>query len=119
MLPQLKAADTLDKFAAAIGYSASGLSFILYKMTDADKYKTFDVPKASGGTRTIHAPTEKLKRLQSRLASVILECNAEIHEKKPLRPLSHGFEKGMSIFTNAWEHKNRRYVLNIDIENFF
>src|ERR1700733_4201455 len=119
MLSQLQAADTFEKFAAAIGYKSSGLSFILYKMTDATKYKTFDIPKASGGTRTIHAPTEKLKRLQGRLANILFECNLEIHGKKPLPPLSHGFEKGRSIFTNAWEHKNRRYVLNIDIENFF
>jgi RNA-directed DNA polymerase len=119
MLSQLKAADTLDKFAAAIGYKSSGLSFILYKMTEAAKYTTFDIPKPSGGTRTIHAPTEKLKRLQGRLASVLLECNSEIHEKKPRPPLSHGFEKGRSIFTNAWEHKTRRYVLNFDVENFF
>jgi len=119
MLSRLKLADTLDKFAAAIGYKASGLSFILYKMPESAKYLTFGVPKASGGMRTIHAPTEKLKRLQGRLASVLLECNSEIHEKNPLPPLSHGFEKGRSIFTNAWEHKSRRYVLNIDIENFF
>lgn len=119
MLSQLKAANALDKFASAIGYKSSGLSFILYKMTDATKYKTFDIPKASGGTRTIHAPTEKLKHLQSRLASVLLECNSEIHAKKPRPPLSHGFEKGRSIFTNAWEHKSRRYVLNIDVEDFF
>src|SRR3984885_1253897 len=119
MLSQLQAADTFEKFAAAIGYKSSGLSFILYKMTDAAKYQTFDIPKSSGGTRTIHAPTEKLKRLQARLANVILECNIEINTKNPLPPLSHGFEKGRSIFTNAWEHKNRRFVLNIDVENFF
>lgn len=119
MLSQLQSADTLDKFAAAIGYKAAGLSFILYKLPDTVKYETFEIPKASGGTRTIHAPTEKLKRLQTRLASVLFECNSEIQEEKNLTPLSHGFEKGRSIFTNAWEHKNRRYVLNIDIENFF
>ena len=119
MLSQLKSADTFDKFAKAIGYKSSGLSFILYKMTDAHKYRTFEIPKASGGTRTIHAPTEKLKRLQARLADILFQCNSEVHEKKPLRPLSHGFEVGRSIFTNAWEHKNRRYVLNIDVENFF
>src|SRR4051812_46861508 len=100
MLSQLKQADTLEKFAAAIGYSPSGLSFILYKMTDATKYQTFEIPKAGGGVRIIHAPSEKLKRLQSRLADVILECNAEIQANRPLRPLSHGFEKGRSIFTN-------------------
>lgn len=119
MLSQLKTADTLEKFASAIGYSPSGLSFILYKMADTAKYQTFDIPKANGGARTIHAPTEKLKRLQTRLASVILECNTELAANNPRPPLSHGFEKKRSIFTNAWEHKNRRFVLNLDLENFF
>ena len=119
MLSQLKSADTFNTFASTIRYKSSGLSFILYKMTDTDKYQTFQIPKAGGGTRTIHAPTEKLKRLQSRLADILLQCNSEIDKKKSLPPLSHGFEVGRSIFTNAWEHKNRRYVLNIDVENFF
>jgi RNA-directed DNA polymerase len=119
MLAQLKSADTFDRFAAAIGYKSAGLSFILYKIPDSLKYQTFNIPKSSGGTRTIHAPTERLKKLQVRLAKVIHECNVEISEKSALPPISHGFEVGRSIFTNAWVHKNKRHVLNIDIENFF
>ncbi|WP_083467668.1 retron Ec67 family RNA-directed DNA polymerase/endonuclease [Methylobacterium tarhaniae] len=119
MLSQLKSASTIDRFAAALGYKPAALAFILFKMTDAEKYQTFTIAKASGGVRTIHAPTEKLKRLQKRLANVLADCRKEIHDKKPLSTLSHGFEPDRSIFTNAWAHKNRRYVLNLDLEDFF
>jgi RNA-directed DNA polymerase len=119
MLTELQAADTFERFASAIGYKASGLSFILYRLPDSAKYQTFDIAKSSGGTRTIHAPMDRLKALQTRMASVIRQCTDEIDKRRPLPPLSHGFEVGRSIFTNAWVHKNRRYVLNIDIEDFF
>ena len=33
--------------------------------------------------------------------------------------ISHGFEKGKSIITNARIHRNKRFVLNIDLKDFF
>ena len=37
----------------------------------------------------------------------------------PPPPLAHGFARGRSIFTNASVHKHRRYVLNLDLQDFF
>lgn len=33
--------------------------------------------------------------------------------------ISHGFEKNKNIVTNAKVHCNKRYVVNIDLEDFF
>ena len=33
--------------------------------------------------------------------------------------LSHAFEKGKSIITNSQMHRNKKYILNIDLKNFF
>src|SRR6185437_5065944 len=33
--------------------------------------------------------------------------------------LAHGFKRKRSIVTNATKHKNRRFVFNLDLENFF
>lgn len=33
--------------------------------------------------------------------------------------ISHGFQKGKSIITNASAHKHKKYILNIDISDFF
>ncbi|PRX03471.1 UNVERIFIED_ORG: RNA-directed DNA polymerase [Martelella mediterranea] len=35
------------------------------------------------------------------------------------RVLSHGFKKGSSIITNAANHRNKRWVFNIDLKDFF
>ena len=33
--------------------------------------------------------------------------------------MSHGFRRHYSIITNARRHKRRRYVLNLDLQDFF
>src|SRR5262249_7352449 len=33
--------------------------------------------------------------------------------------IAHGFKRARSIITNARQHRNRRYVFNIDLQNFF
>ncbi len=33
--------------------------------------------------------------------------------------LAHGFKRDRSIITNAVKHKKRRYVFNIDLNDFF
>jgi retron-type reverse transcriptase len=95
------------------------LAYILYKIPGASKYKTFEIPKKSGGTRKICAPMDPLKTLQRRLSKLLYECRAEIEKKAPRRALSHGFRKSHSIFSNAKLHKNRTYVLNLDLQDFF
>lgn len=45
---------------------------------------------------------------------------AELGKATPARrSLAHGFERSRSIMTNASLHKRRRYVLNLDLEDFF
>lgn len=60
-----------------------------------------------------------MKAIQRELADVLNECREEIQKETPRRPLSHGFRKNLSIITNAHGHTARRYVLNIDIADFF
>jgi RNA-directed DNA polymerase len=47
------------------------------------------------------------------------EIDAKSSEDKKRKSLSHGFKKSHSIITNASPHRNQRYVLNLDLENFF
>ena len=57
--------------------------------------------------------------LQKQLSELLYECRGEIEGGAIRTPLSHGFRKGHSIFDNASNHKKRRYVLNLDLEDFF
>jgi RNA-directed DNA polymerase len=119
-LAKLKAAHSLEDVAQLLGYTASGLSYILYKIPDAAKYHEFEIPKRNGGTRKIKAPQPHLKALQRRLANLLYLSLLEIEKNgSPRRALSHGFARSLSIVTNASAHKRRRYVLNLDLKDFF
>ncbi len=130
----LKKAITLNDLAVLLGYKAKSLSYILYKIPDVDKYSDFTIPKKNGGERKICAPIPRLKKLQKRLADLLYECaddlKPELEKTKAIkgnnpkrnrakRSISHGFQKGLSISSNAELHIRKRYVFNIDIEDFF
>lgn len=119
-LIKLRSAKTLNDVAALLGYKASALSFILYKKHETTKYKEFEITKRHGGTRKICAPLPELKLLQRRLSDLLQICVKEINETNGFDDrISHGFKPGKSIITNAKEHRNRRFVFNVDLTDFF
>lgn len=118
-LTNLKAAKTLEELAGILGYKASTLAYITYKIPDTQKYAKFKIPKRNGGEREICAPTDRLKTLQRHLANVLYACRDAIDAESGRRSLSHGFRRKHSIITNARRHKRRRYVLNLDLQDFF
>lgn len=75
-------------------------------------YRTFTIPKRSGGVRTISAPDVELKRLQRRILRRVLG-------RLRSHPAATGFERGHSIVTNALPHVNRAVVVHLDLQNFF
>ncbi len=119
-LEELKAATSLSDVAHLLGYEPKAVSYILYKLPAARKYTTFEIPKRSGGQRTIKAPVHRLKGLQRKLADLLQDCLDEINTARKLKDrASHGFKRKRSIITNARQHRNRRWVFNIDLEDFF
>ncbi|MCJ8320670.1 MAG: retron Ec67 family RNA-directed DNA polymerase/endonuclease [Colwellia sp.] len=136
-LAKLKKSSSLKDIAELLGYTPQSLSYILYKIDDSKLYTSFTIPKKSGGDRTILKPCDKLKLLQKCLSNLLYECLDEIKpkgeklkdfqgddntkgkKKRAVKSISHGYEKGLSISTNAEMHINKRYVYNIDIKSFF
>ncbi len=119
-LEKLHEAKSLADIAKLLGFTPRGVSYVLYKMDAGKKYRSFDIPKKSGGVRTIHAPEPRLASLQTRLSKLLYDC---VHEKmKTDRRLwfaSHGFHRGRTIVSNAEVHRRRRFIFNLDLENFF
>ena len=76
------------------------------------RYKSFDIPKKSGGVRTIHAPVSGLKHILKPL-NLILQCVSQPHHR------ASGFVLGKSIADNAKYHVGKHYVYNIDLKDFF
>ena len=77
-----------------------------------NNYFSFDIPKKNGEMRTISAPKEKLGQIQRAL----LEKLSSAYEP---RKCVNGFVKGKSILTNAKAHIENKYLLNLDLKDFF
>lgn len=118
-LQKLKAATSRKDLAVILGYKPKTMTAIVYQTPPAAKYTTFEIAKKSGGKRSIKAPIPKLKKLQAHLSHVLYQCLAEIERERSAKPLSFGFRKDRSISENASRHKRRRWVLNLDLEDFF
>jgi retron-type reverse transcriptase len=119
-LANLKAATRLRDIAKLLTINPSHLSYILFKTPPEKKYETFDIPKRNGQRRTISAPVGTLKFAQRQLSTLLQDCIDEINHSTGRKDrVSHGFKRDKSIMTNAREHRNRRYVFNIDLADFF
>lgn len=119
-LERLKKTKSLSDLAKLLGFTPKGLSYVIHQIPDAKKYRVFEIPKKTGGTRTIKAPVDELSLLQSRLAELLTECVEELIKDNPRYwAASHGFRKSRTIVSNANAHRKRRYVFNIDLADFF
>ncbi|MCE5266712.1 MAG: TIR domain-containing protein [Planctomycetaceae bacterium] len=103
---------TRSDVANLLATSDAQLRYLLYGRHEDSRYCTFRVPKRKRGFRTIEAPREDLKLLQRRLVVIL----SAIYQP---RAGVHGFTVGRSIVTNARQHCGRRYVLNVDLKDFF
>lgn len=109
-----------NELAAFLGIKKRILTFLLYVQKVESYYYTFDIAKKNGGTRKICASNGILKKIQKRLANELAEHQKNILESKGIkRNISHAFEKNKNIITNARIHKNKRFVMNLDLEDFF
>lgn len=119
-LTKLKNIGTRKDLADLLGIERRVLSYTLYKEPLSSKYHTFSIPKKSGsGVRVIKAPYPRLKRIQSRLGKHLSKCLEEIKDEQKFPHLSFAFQKKLSIKDNALKHVKKRWVLNLDISDFF
>ena len=98
--------------AELLGVSTAQLNHQLYRIPASTKYQRFEIPKTNGGTRTILSPNPRLKHLQRRLSQVL-------YAVYKLKASVHGFALGRNVATNAKQHVHARYVLNLDLKDFF
>ena len=119
-LASLKAATSIGDVARLLGFQPKAVSYILYKKPAANKYTTFQIPKRNGGQRTIQAPVDALKLLQRKLSALLQDCVDEINTANKRKDrTANGFKRKRSIITNARQHRHRRWVFNLDLEDFF
>lgn len=58
--------------------------------------------------------------MQRKLSNLLQDCVEEINAKRKFPDqLAHGFKRDHSIVTNAVKHRRKKYVFNMDLEDFF
>ncbi|MCS3401531.1 MULTISPECIES: retron Ec67 family RNA-directed DNA polymerase/endonuclease [Pantoea] len=119
-LARLKLCFSKPDFARLLELDPVFLTRVVY-MRDTEKlYTDFTILKKNKTQRVISAPDEELKEIQRKISDLLLDCLTTIrNENKSNNKLSHGFELGKNIITNAERHKSKKWVLNIDLSNFF
>lgn len=111
--PALSALKSREGVEALLGISETDLAPLLRPGAGPGcPYVAFEVPKASGGVRVLHAPRVALKRLQRTILKELL-APLEVH------PAAHGFVTGRSTVTNAAPHVGARVVVKMDLVDFF
>lgn len=111
---------TRNDLADFLGIKRGKLTYILYIQKVDTMYSAFSIPKKNGGERIINAPIDDLKSIQRKLAGALWEYQTQIWKNNNIQPnISHAFQKNKSIITNSSRHKNKRFVVNIDLEDFF
>jgi retron-type reverse transcriptase len=98
----------------ALGLTIPRLRWLCFhtEVTTRIHYIQFDVPKKSGGTRTLSAPHRTLAAAQRWVLANVLA-------KLPAEGPAHGFVPGRSTLTNAAPHADRDVVVNLDLQGFF
>lgn len=99
-----------EHFSLLVGYK---LSYILKVANSPQKfYRTFSIPKKSGGKRVISEPLPSLKEIQYWiLIEILYKCRVSGYAK--------AYVPRKSILDNARFHVNKLSILKLDIDNFF
>lgn len=145
-LDQLKSCKDLKDLANLLKIPTKNLGFIVFNAKNRNAYTTFMIQKKGGGKREIHAPSKNLKKVQKSLSIILNDCFNIIEKRridnKNFHPsiVSHGFKKKfkfeiptsksnrkclkeielrLGIYSNALKHRNKKFVLNIDLKDFF
>src|SRR5262249_27584206 len=100
--------------ASVLGLSIQQLRWLAFHTEVATRthYVKFQVPKRSGGMRTLAAPHKTLKAAQRWIL-------ANIASKFAITDAAHGFVTKRGIVSNASPHVGKAVVVNLDLENFF
>ncbi len=87
-------------------------SLFYYARNASRSYTALEIPKHSGGVRQLHVPCRKLHGFQD----IILR---EILVHMPISPYAMAYRKGGNIAHNAIPHVGKRYLLKLDLTDFF
>lgn len=100
----------VGEISLAIGISPQLIGLLIHR--PERHYRTFEIPKANGKVRAIQSPRTMMKVVQYFLLDYLL-YNLPVHVS------ATAYSRGCTVKANAIPHVGKRYVANIDVEDFF
>lgn len=87
---------------------------LLYALSNhaEEHYRSVQIPKRFGGSRTLLVPDPLLKTVQRNILRRVLEG-------LPVSPYAAAYQKGKGLLDNARPHVGRERLLKLDIRDFF
>lgn len=88
-------------------------SYLLHvARTASQRYRVYQIPKKTGGTRTIEHPSRQLKAIQRWISKFLLR-------QFPVHDCATAYKRGSSIRDNAKMHLSTSFTLRVDFKDFF
>ena len=100
----------LESLSAETGIGVEAIRAIV--RSASHRYKTYTIPKRTGGRREISQPTPAVKFIQRWL------CR-NVFSHFPIHDAAQAYKAGANIGANARIHVKQNYLLKVDFENFF
>lgn len=100
----------IARIARSAGLDANFLARIA--KTASHQYKTYSIPKKTGGMRVIAHPSKELKFLQRWLVD-------NLFTHLPVHDSVYSYRDGVGIRDHALVHARQNYLLRVDFSNFF
>jgi RNA-directed DNA polymerase len=93
-------------------FSKSYRDIFRYALRASRRYKSYTIPKRTGGSRDIVQPSKELKEYQRYIVSTLFN-------KFPIHHSVYSYQKGKNVKQMAINHLNARFLLRIDFKDFF
>ena len=105
--------DEIEILCEKIGVDYKFLKYVMF--VKKDLYTTKEIPKKNG-FREISIPCKELKSIQRKVKEYL---EKEYISKNPYPATVKGFVKNESIVSNAEKHYKSKYIMNLDLRDFF
>lgn len=100
--------SVIEKLASALKKSEAEVT--LFLSNAPRKYKVYTIPKRTSGHRVIAQPSKELKIYQRKYLEL---------QDLPVHDSAMAYRIGLGIKDNANAHRNNKFLLKMDLENFF
>lgn len=111
MLMRIQDINSLEELAEAIDINLGYLMRLINQKRNSF-YRHKIIPKKNGGQREIYVPNKEILYILKKLNQILINSfNPHF--------AAYGFIKEKSILDNAEKHIGKKYLLNIDLKDFF